>query len=131
MKQALRDYFDEQVEWVLSRFPDRVHQLLDVVPMYVEDYPSPRVMKEMGVRRRSDLCGYYAGIPLPERHIEHSGTLSDAIYLYRAGILSLACDEDGEIDEDEFQHQIRVTILHELGHHHGMTEEELDALGYE
>ena len=131
MKQALRDYFDEQVEWVLAELPERIHQLLDEVPLYVEDHPSKRVLKETGLDRRDELCGYYIGIPLPDRQVEHSGTLSDAIYLYRRGILSQAADENGEIDEEALREEIRVTILHELGHHHGMTEEELEELGYE
>lgn len=130
MNRQLRAYFDRQVDWVLAHVPARVHELLAEVPMYVEDHPSPQVLRRMGLRRRRSLCGLYTGVPLTERHVEHSGQLSDAIYLYREGILSLALDDAGDIDEDVLRYEIRATILHELGHHHGLTEADLRALGY-
>ena len=130
MNNQLRQYFDEQVDWVLERVPQRVHDLLDEVTMYVEDHPPPRVMQQLGVRRRDQLCGLYTGIPLTQRHVQISGILSDAIYIYREGILSMAVDRRGNVDENELRYQIRITILHELGHHHGIGEDELHELGY-
>jgi predicted Zn-dependent protease with MMP-like domain len=92
MKPELRDYFDQQLDDVMSRMPPRVHTLLEEVTMYVEDYPSRKIMQEMGVRRRSQLCGLYTGVPLTQRHVDLSGVLSDAIHLYREGILAMAKD---------------------------------------
>jgi predicted Zn-dependent protease with MMP-like domain len=130
MNRKLRAYFDRQVEWVLAHVPDRVHELLEQVTMYVEDHPAPQVLRQMGIRRRRNLCGLYTGIPLTHKQVEASGVLSDAIYLYREGLLSMATDPRGEIDEVELRRQIRTTILHELGHYHGLTEAELEELGY-
>jgi len=114
----------------VEELPPRVHQLLDEVPMYIEDYPSRKMMRDLGVRYRAGLCGLYTGIPLTKRHVEQSGVLSDVIYIFREGVLSLASDRSGKIDEGELREQIRITVLHELGHHHGLTEEELEELGY-
>ena len=130
MNRKLRAYFDQQLEWVLTQVPPRVHELLEEVTMYVEDYPSPEVLHRMGIRRRRNLCGLYTGIPLTHKQVEASGVLSDAIYLYREGILSLAVNASGKIDEDELRRQIRITMLHELGHYHGLSERELEELGY-
>jgi predicted Zn-dependent protease with MMP-like domain len=130
MDRQLRDFFDQQLEWVMARVPARVHELLRDVTMYVEDYPSPSIMKQMGVRRRDGLCGLYSGIPLTQRHVEISGVLSDAIYIYREGILHMATDRSGAIDRDELRRQIHITVLHELGHHHGLDERALRELGY-
>jgi predicted Zn-dependent protease with MMP-like domain len=130
MNSELRDYFDQQLDWVMSQVPPRVHELLEDVTMYVEDHPSRRLMDQMGVRRRNQLCGLYTGIPLTQRHVELSGVLSDAIYIYREGILAMARDHRGRIDEEELRRQIRITILHELGHYHGLDESELQELGY-
>jgi predicted Zn-dependent protease with MMP-like domain len=130
MKELLRRYFDQQLDRVLADAPPRVHELLEEVTMYVEDHPSPRIMQQMGVRSRRSLCGLYTGIPLTKRHVEVSGVLSDAIYLYREGILDLARDHRGRIDEQELLRQIRITLLHELGHHHGLDEDDLSELGY-
>jgi len=130
MKPELRDYFDQQLDDVMSQMPPRVHALLEEVTMYVEDHPSRKIMQEMGVRHRSQLCGLYTGVPLTDRHVELSGVLSDAIYIYREGILAMAKGRRGRIDESELRRQIRITVLHELGHYHGLDEEELESLGY-
>lgn len=110
--------------------PPMVHQLLNKVPLYVEDYPSPQVMEEMGLQHRDDLCGLYTGISIDEKSISHSGQLPDVVTIYREGIWSMAADEHGRFNPKQLRHDIRITILHELAHHHGLTEEELEELGY-
>ncbi len=130
MDSHLRDYFDRQMDEVLAELPPQVHRLLDEVTMYVEDYPSQEVMKRTGIFDRRQLCGLYTGIPLGSRSIEQSGVLSDALHIYREGILMLTSDRHGRVAEDELRRQIRITVLHELGHHFGMTEKDLSDLGY-
>ena len=130
MDAHLRDYFDQLLEQVVQELPAQARELLDDVPMYVEDFPSRRMMRELGVAHRSQLCGLYTGIPLSDRRVEQSGVLSDVIHIFREGVCALATDRRGKLDERELREQIRITILHELGHHFGMTEEELEALGY-
>ena len=130
MDPHTRRIFDKQLELVLSELPPLVHELLERVPLYVEDYPSAQVMKEMGLQYRDDLCGLYTGIPINERSVSHSGQLPDVVTIYREGIWSMAADDQGRVAMKQLRHDIRVTILHELAHHHGLTEEELDELGY-
>jgi predicted Zn-dependent protease with MMP-like domain len=125
-----RQRFDAEVERVLAEMPPMVHDLLEKVPLHVEDHPAQEVMEERGVEYLDDLCGLYTGIPLGERSILHSGTLPDVVTIYREGILTAACDSRGRIRPEELRRQIRITILHELGHHHGLTEADLQALGY-
>lgn len=107
-----------------------VHNLLEKVPLHVEDHPSDEVMDERDVEYLDDLCGLYTGIPLSERSIQHSGNLPDVVTIYREGILTAASDSQGHIRGDRLREQIRITILHELGHHHGLTEDDLRELGY-
>lgn len=130
MKQEERDYFDEQLDRVMEKMPPQVHALLKKVPMFVEDYPSTEIMRRMGVRHRQQLCGLYTGIPLTNRSIMQSGVLSDVIHIYREGILAMAVDASGHVDETTLREQIRITVLHELGHHHGLDEDDLRELGY-
>jgi predicted Zn-dependent protease with MMP-like domain len=125
-----RRRFDEQLEWVLRRLPPIVHQLIDKVPLHVEDYPSQEVMDRMGVQYIDDLCGLYTGIPIGQKSVMHSGTLPDVVTIYREGILSAAADRRGRITTQRLREQVRITILHELAHHHGLTEDELRKLGY-
>ncbi|MBN1588230.1 MAG: metallopeptidase family protein [Pirellulales bacterium] len=126
-----RHRFDELLESVLDELPPMVHQLIEKVPLHVEDYPSKQVLATTGVRRRSELCGLYTGIPLTERSVLQSGTLPDVVTIYREGVLAAATRPDGRIPTAELRRQIRITILHELAHHHGLDEEELRRLGYE
>ena len=125
-----RQRFDEQVDKVLAGLPPQILEILERVPMHVEDYPSDDVMINRRVRYRDDLCGLYTGVPLTERSIMHSGTLPDVITLYREGILRASADRRSHITNDRLREQIRITILHELGHHHGMTEDDLREIGY-
>ena len=125
-----RRRFDEQLEWVLARMPPLIHELIEKVPLHVEDYPSEEVMDRMDVQYLDDLCGLYTGIPIGDKSVTHSGTLPDVVTIYREGILSAAADRRGQITTDRLRQQIRITILHELAHHHGLTEKELRELGY-
>jgi predicted Zn-dependent protease with MMP-like domain len=130
MNLELRNLFDEQLEQVLPELPQQVKDFMDDVPLVVEDYPSPEIMRRMRVRHRSALCGLYTGIPLIQRSINHSGVPSDVIHIYRQGILSQSRNALGRIDEAELRNQIRFTILHEYGHHVGLSERDLRELGY-
>jgi predicted Zn-dependent protease with MMP-like domain len=130
MNPELRDVFDQQLEQVLPALPQQVRDFMEKVPLVVEDYPSPAVMRRAGVRHRSALCGLYTGIPLIKRSVNDWGVPSDVIHIFRQGILSQARTRDGGIDDAELRKQIRFTILHEYGHHVGLSERELRALGY-
>ena len=130
MDAETRAFFDRHLEHVLDTLPQRAKDLLEEVPLYVEDYPSQQVMRKMGIRHRTHLLGLYTGIPLIDRNMEAPPVLSDVVQIYREGILAYSRRHTGELDEAELRDQIRRTILHELGHHHGMSEEELEDLGY-
>lgn len=130
MKPELREIFDRQLERVLPELPQQVREFMENVPLVVEDYPSPAVMRRVGVRHRSALCGLYSGIPLIKRSINDWGMPSDVIHIFRQGILSQSRAPDGHIDDEELRKQIRFTILHEYGHHVGLSELDLRALGY-
>ena len=130
MNPRTRRRFDEQLEWVLDRLPSLVHELIERVPLHVEDYPSEEMMRRLRVRHIDVLCGLYTGIPIGEKSVMHSGTMPDVVTIFREGILSAAADAHGRIRTDRLREQIRITILHELAHHHGLTEQELRELGY-
>jgi predicted Zn-dependent protease with MMP-like domain len=130
MKAELRQIFDEQVEEVLAELPQQVKDFMERVPLVVEDYPSDQVMRRMKIRHPAHLYGLYTGIPLIKRSIEQSGVPSDVINIYRLGLLYAARTRGGGIDEEELRTQIRRTILHEYGHHVGLTERDLRELGY-
>ena len=130
MNPRKRRRFDEQFEWVLERMPLSVHELIERVPLHVEDYPSAEVMERIGVRYIDSLCGLYTGIPIGDKSVWHSGVMPDVVTIYREGILSVAADRTGRITTERLREEIRITILHELAHHHGLNEDDLHKLGY-
>ncbi|NUQ65378.1 MAG: metallopeptidase family protein [Pirellulales bacterium] len=130
MNPRTRERFDRELEWVLERMPPLVHELIERVPLHVEDYPSAEVLERTGAEYRDDLCGLFTGIPVTERSVEHSGTLPDVVTIYREGILAAARDRHGRVGLGRLRREIHTTILHELAHFHGLTEEELQELGY-
>ncbi len=125
-----RRIFDALLEQVMEELPDEIHALIEEVPLVVEDHPSKRTMREMEIESPDELCGLHDGVPLTERGSEDLPTLPDTITIYRLGILSLVRAQTGDLDRDELRRQIRITILHEIGHHFGLDEEDLEALGY-
>lgn len=71
------------------------------------------------------LFGLYTGIPLTKRSSSYGMVLPDKITLYQRTI------EEGCRTKQEVQAQIRTTLLHEIGHHFGLSEDELEQAGYE
>ena len=133
MDQKLRDFFDLRLEQVLAGLPEWLLKLLDEVPLHVEDHPSRAIMEQLGVADRGDLCGLHTGLPLAHRKVlsPYSGwTDPNTITIYREGILRLASELAGSLSERELLRQIRITVLHELGHYHGLNEDDLSELGY-
>lgn len=130
LDSGLRTRFDEVLEQLLPDLPQQVRDFMERVPLVVEDYPSSAVMRKMRVRHPSHLCGLYSGIPLVSRSVEQWGVPSDVIHIYRLGILSQSRGPNGRLNKALLRDQIQRTILHEYGHHVGLTERELRELGY-
>ena len=141
-----RKLFDEILEGVIDALPDHLHALLEEVPVVVEDRPSRKLLREMELDPDvDDLCGLHSGVALTQRSVEHSGNLPDQITLFRNAIIEMSglrdLPEHGEVPlstfvqaekdaELELEKQIRVTLLHEMGHHFGLDEEDLIEMGY-
>ncbi|NJL31950.1 MAG: hypothetical protein HC898_10130, partial [Phycisphaerales bacterium] len=84
LQSAQRAVFDEVLETVLADLPEHLHQLLEEVPLVVEDMPSPAVLRDLepdGDVDGSGLCGLHWGIALTDRSIEHSGTIPDQMMI--------------------------------------------------
>jgi predicted Zn-dependent protease with MMP-like domain len=130
VNQRTRDRFDRQLEQVLANMPPLVHELMEKIPLHVEDYPSQDVMEDKDISDPEELCGLFTGVAITEKSIEHSGTLPDVVTIYRLGIMAAARDRHGRITAAALREQIRITLLHELAHFHGLDEDELEELGY-
>ncbi len=106
--------FDDHVRAALDSLPANLAGALENVAVVVEDENA----------EDPDIFGLYQGVPLPDRGIGYSGELPDRIAIYRLPL------EETFTDPDELEREIRVTVLHELGHYFGMDEDKLAELGY-
>ena len=120
-----QDDFSRALREALSELPPMFHDALANVAVVVEEWPPKELLDELEIPPDDTLYGFYHGVPLPERSVQDSGLLPDVISLYRGPLV-----EDFP-DRGELRRQIRITVLHEIGHYFGMDEEELSRLGYE
>ena len=106
--------FEDHVRAALDELPDGIAAALQNVAVVVEDaHPED-----------PDLYGLYHGVPLPERG-DMAGLPPDTISIYRIPL-------EGDFpDADELREEIRITVLHELGHYFGLDEDRIAELGYE
>jgi len=121
-----RRRFDDILDRLIDELPEHLHALLDEVPLIVEDEPSDEILDEMEIDdEETDLCGLHSGIPLTHRSVEQSGHVPDHMMLFRGPIYRASGRSRIELEK-----QIRITLLHEIGHHFGLDEDDLEKLGY-
>ncbi len=116
-----RQQFEELALQAYAELPAPVLARLDNLDIIVEDAPGPEA--EGADDDGGGLLGLYVGVPLVERYAADP-LLPDCIYIYRRPILSV-CDS-----YDAVVHEIRTTLRHEIGHYLGLSEQDLDRLGY-
>src|SRR4051794_1931419 len=116
--------FAELVERALAELPEPFAQHLEEVAVEIRDRPTAKQLRDVGLERDQLLMGLYVGVDMTRRSVEHSGVMPDVIYVFQEDI-ELACDTEAQLVEE-----VRTTVLHELGHHFGLDEDDLDSLGY-
>jgi predicted Zn-dependent protease with MMP-like domain len=131
-----RERFDRLVEDAIDSLPPRVRALLDELPVVVLDEPEPAMLRDLGIdpaddEAKDEICGLHTGTMLTERSVEHGADLPTVVHLFRRGVICLAGGWEQEHADDEIYEEVRITLLHELGHHFGLDEDDLTDLGYE
>jgi predicted Zn-dependent protease with MMP-like domain len=119
-----RTTFESLVERALAQLPPQFAQYLEEVPVEIRPASTRAQRRKAGVDDDELLLGLYQGIPRTDRSVEHSGTMPDVIYIFQEDV-ELAVDNERDLVEE-----VRITVLHELGHHFGLDEDDLDELGY-
>lgn len=115
-----QEQFGAWVEEALAHLPPPYNKLAREVSVVVEDEPSPDVLNELELESEGDLLGLYQGLSLHERSFfQPGGELPARIAIYRGPILRL-CQTKTEVIQE-----IRDTVVHELGHHVGLNDDEM------
>lgn len=119
-----RAEFSELVKEALKQLPPQFAAALEEVAIEISDRPTKSQLRSVGLDDDELLLGLYTGRPITERSVDDSGRLPDRIQVFQEDCELVSEGREQLIDE------VRITVLHELGHHFGMSEDDLDALGY-
>lgn len=118
-----RKEFQRVVRQALQDVPPEFQDALQNLDIQVRWAPTPDERRRSRLRPGSDLFGVYTGIPLPKRSVWHSLVPPDVIIIYQRA------HERHALTEAEMVEQARQTLLHEIGHYMGISEDRLRELG--
>ena len=107
----------------LDRLPEPFAATAREVVLRVEEFAEADVLSDMGMEDPYELTGLYVGRPLTERSVDESGRFPDQVFLYRAPIL-LEWSEG----EETLEHLVKHVLIHEIGHHFGLSDDDMHAL---
>ena len=117
-----REKFERLIADAISLIPRRFRAEMKNLALVVEDSPSPALLEEMKIEPPDSLYGLYQGTPLPERPWAFGNALPDRITIFQRPI-----EEDCEDDAD-IRAVIGETLIHEVGHYFGLSEEEIEEI---
>jgi predicted Zn-dependent protease with MMP-like domain len=117
-----RSAFERHVSDALATIPKRFRDAMRNIAIVVEDEPSVTLLREMDIDPPDTLFGLYQGVPLTERRWDYGNALPDRIVLFQGP------HERESRDEDDLVASIAETLIHEIGHYFGLSEEEIEAI---
>ena len=115
---------DRAVERAIARIPSEIRHHLKNIVISVQKRPSKEILEEMGLHRNEPLLGMYRGTSLMDRSVFYPPLYPDTIILFQEPLEEM-CNTIDELEE-----QIEITVVHEIAHFLGMSEEKLAELGY-
>ncbi len=116
-----RDQFEALVQRALRTIPAVFRDRIQNLAIIVEDEPDPRLLDEMEVPEGETLFGLYHGTPLTQRGWDYGNRLPDRITIFQG-------PHEREYEDDELIAAIGETLIHEIGHYFGMSEEEIERI---
>jgi predicted Zn-dependent protease with MMP-like domain len=117
-----RAAFEKLVAEALQSIPRRFRKEMRNIAIIVEDEPSPALLREMGVTPPDTLLGLYSGVPLTERSWRGEQQMPDRIHIFQGP------HERDSRDDDDLVVAIAETLIHEVGHYFGMSEEQIEEI---
>jgi predicted Zn-dependent protease with MMP-like domain len=110
-------------EEALASVPEPFLKHLKNVAVRVEEFADEATLRELQIENPFDLTGLYHGVPLIHQSVSDVRAMPEMIYLYRQPILAEWCETD-----EELTRLVRHVLIHEIGHHFGYSDAELEAI---
>jgi predicted Zn-dependent protease with MMP-like domain len=124
MVEVSLEEFQRLVADALDEIPEPFASHLSNVDVIVEDEPTAEDLDQADVDARGTLFGLYQGIPQTERNANYTWVMPDKITIFQ-GPITRACKT-----RDDVREEVAVTVVHEIAHHFGISDERLDELGW-
>jgi len=115
------DFFQRAIEAAVDNLPRSIREYVADVPVLVEDFPSADLLVAESVSPQ--ILGLYIGIPRTEAEITDQSPDVTRVILFKRNLEKICRDLDDLVD------QIQITVRHEIGHHLGLSEEDMERLG--
>lgn len=115
--------FEAMAREAFETIPPALRAHAKDVAIQVLDFPDSDTERTMGLRSPFDLMGLYHGVSLDQKSVGASPQHVDLIFLYRRPILDFWC-ETGE----DLYHLVRHILIHEIGHHFGFSDEDMERI---
>ena len=125
MPRLARTEFERLVAQAVKSLPPRFLRRLENVDVVVEDEPTAEDLEVAEIEPGGTLLGLYQGVPQTDRGTWYGNMLPDRIVIYQRPIEAIAHDRR------DIRKEIRITLMHEIGHHFGLGEDDLAEAGYE
>ena len=107
----------------LEDIPAELRRRVQGIAILVEEFPDQATERAMGLESPFELLGLYHGVSLDQKSVSDAPEDVDRVYLYRRPLLEYWC-ETGETLEAI----VRNTLIHEIGHHFGLSDDDMEAL---
>lgn len=115
--------FEQLAAEAWERMPDTFRKMCGDVLIRIEDYPEDDVLKELGLESPFDLMGLYQGVSLDRKSVSDLPRGPDLVVLYRRPMLDYWAEY-----EETLGHLVAHVLIHEIGHHFGLSDEDMQAL---
>jgi predicted Zn-dependent protease with MMP-like domain len=117
------DDFEELAGAAFAILPDALRTLCGDVVIRVAEFPDEEVLRDMGIESPYELLGLFQGVGLAHGGGVQSGEMPNMIWLYRRPLLDYWAEY-----EETLGHLVTHVMIHEIGHHFGLSDEDMDAL---
>jgi predicted Zn-dependent protease with MMP-like domain len=117
-----RAAFERHVAEALASVPRRFRDAMQNIAIVVEEEPSPELLADMDIEPPDTLLGLYQGTPLTERTWSYGNTLPDRVLIFQGP------HERAAADDEDLVVCIGETLIHEIGHYFGMSEEQIEEI---
>jgi predicted Zn-dependent protease with MMP-like domain len=110
-------------EEAYARLPTTFRALCEGLVIHVDDFPSDEVLRDMACETEFDLLGLFHGVGLPFQSVSDPQRMPNMVWLYRRPIIDYWAEH-----EETLGHVITHVLVHEIGHHFGLSDEDMEAI---